>query len=115
MTQGSTTPSNGARFVQLCLRDQALVEGTVTAADSTYLPGCLGNRNGWVNLTSVHFLNTGERLQHIAVQTNRVLWACSPNGDLELMLIPPQAASRGVEIQLEGGAVVRGHLSLTPK
>ena len=115
MTQPPKAASNGARFIQLCLRDQALVEGTVSAADSTYLPACLGNRNGWVNLTSVHFLNTGERLQHIAVQTNRVLWACSPNGDIALMLIPPQAASRGVEIQLEGGAVVRGHLSLTAK
>jgi type II secretory ATPase GspE/PulE/Tfp pilus assembly ATPase PilB-like protein len=115
MTQPSKTASNGARFVQLCLRDQALVEGTVSAADATYLPACLGNRNGWVNLTSVHFLNTGERLQHIAVQTNRVLWACSPNGDIALMLVPAQAASRGVEIQLEGGTVVRGHLSLTAK
>ena len=85
------------------------------AADAQYLTACLGNRRGWVNLTAVHFLNTGERLPHIAVQTNRILWASSPNGDIPLMNVLPGAASRTVEIQIEGGVVLRGDLSLTAR
>ncbi len=113
--QPPKAPGSRARAVQLCLRDQAVVEGTVYAADAMYLPACLGNRKGWVNLTSVHFINTGERLQHIAVQTNRILWATSPNTEIPLMLVPAQAVARPVEMQLESGITLRGHLSLTPK
>jgi type II secretory ATPase GspE/PulE/Tfp pilus assembly ATPase PilB-like protein len=100
------------RGVQLCLRDQALVDGLLLAAEGTHLPSVLGNRKGWVNLTNVHFLNTGEKLPHIAVQTNRILWAASPNQDITLLPVTQGASSRSVEIQLEGGVVLRGDLSL---
>ncbi|MEX2282727.1 MAG: hypothetical protein WEE89_09620, partial [Gemmatimonadota bacterium] len=100
------------RGLQLCLRDQALVDGTVFAADGTHLPTCLGNRKGWVNLTSVHFRNTGEKLPHIAVQTNRILWAASPSQEIPLMPVSQGASPRLVEMQLEGGVVLRGDLML---
>ena len=100
------------RGVQLCLRDQALVDGLLLAAEGTHLPSVLGNRKGWVNLTNVHFLNTGEKLPHIAVQTNRILWAASLNQDITLLPVTQGASARSVEIQLEGGVVLRGELSL---
>src|SRR5687768_16360597 len=104
--------SNRPRGLQLCLRDQALVDGTVFAGESTHLSGCLGNRKGWVNLTNVHFQNTGEKLPHIAVQTNRILWAASPSQDIPLMPVSLGASPRSVEMQLEGGVVLRGDLML---
>ena len=108
-------PGNRPRAVQLCLRDNALVEGTVFAADGQTLPACLGNRKGWVNLTSVHFLSTGEKQPHIAVQTNRILWASSPNGEIPLIAGSSGMNSRPVELQLEGGVSLRGDLGLAPK
>ena len=49
------------------------------------------------------------------MQTNRILWASSPNKEIPLMLVPPTATSRLVELQLEGGVVLRGDLGLAPK
>jgi type IV pilus assembly protein PilB len=106
---------NHPRGLQLCLRDQAILEGKIFVADGQYLPTCLGNRKGWVNLTAVHFLNTGEQLEHIAVQTNRILWASSPNGEVALMAHTPMLQPRKVELQLEGGMTLRGHLALAPR
>ena len=111
----SKTTGTRSRGVQLCLRDQAILEGKVYAAEGQFLPACLGNRKGWVNLTAVHFLNTGEKLPHIAVQTNRILWASSPNGEIPLMSYAPALQPRKVEMQVEGGLTLRGQLNLAPR
>ena len=114
-TPSGKAAGNRSRGVQLCLRDQAILEGKLYASDGQYLPTCLGNRKGWVNLTAVHFLNTGEKLPHIAVQTNRILWASSPNGEIPLMSYAAGLQPRKVEMQVEGGLTLRGQLNLAPR
>jgi type IV pilus assembly protein PilB len=101
--------------VRLRLRDHAVVEGMISATDGQVLPSWLGSRKGWVNLTNVHFLATGERQQHVAIQTTRILWAMPLDAAIPVVGTNPSAAPRPVEIQLENGISLDGSLLLVQR
>lgn len=92
-----------------------MLEGAISAADGQLLTNWLGSRKGWVNLTRVHFLESGERKPHVAIQSNRILWAHAVDGSIALMGVNTAATPRKVEIQLEGGLALQGTLSLVQR
>jgi type IV pilus assembly protein PilB len=103
------------RPVRLRLRDHTMVEGSISAADGQLLPNWLATRKGWVNLTNVHFIETGEQQPHVAIQTNRILWAEELERGISVVGTTPNMTLRAVEIQLEGGLAVDGALALVQR
>jgi type II secretory ATPase GspE/PulE/Tfp pilus assembly ATPase PilB-like protein len=91
------------------------VEGAVSAAEGQVLPNWLGSRKGWVNLTNVHFRDSGERQKHVAIHTSRVLWAHALDNALPVVAPNPAAKPRSVEIHMADGLVLHGSLSLLPR
>ncbi|MEJ2185352.1 MAG: hypothetical protein P8Z36_05380, partial [Gemmatimonadota bacterium] len=53
-------------------------------AQGQYLATYLASRNRYVNLTAIDWMGTGERIPHMALKVNQILWASSQDGELPL-------------------------------
>lgn len=103
---------NPARRLRLFLRDHRVLDANVHVAQGQYLATYLASRNRYVNLTAIDWMGTGERIPHMALKVNQILWASSQDGELPLTNALAAAAARRVELELEGGYVLGAGLLL---
>jgi hypothetical protein len=103
------------RRLRLFLRDFRMVEAHIALAEGQSLVSWLANRRSYVNLRNAHWVSTKDSVQHAVLKVDQVLWAASIDNDIPLVSTTQPHAPKAVEIQLEGGLLVRGGLSIGDK
>jgi hypothetical protein len=101
------------RRLRIFLRDFRMVEATVSLADGQALASYFANRKSYVNLRGAHWAGTGDDVAHAVLKVEQVLWAAAPEGDIPLTNASLATKGRDVEIQLDGGLLVKGALILS--
>jgi len=99
-----------SRRVHLVLRDGTMVEGYIQIGeDQALVPYLNGRRGGWMNLTRAHRPKLAEPPAQLIVQSEHVILATAPDGDVQIATAPPSGVEeRNVEAVLLGGKVIRG-------
>ena len=103
------------RRLRLFLRDFRMIEASAGLADGQALTSWLSNRKSYVNLRGAHWASTNDSVQHAVLKVQQVLWAAAVDNDIPLTSASSTVAPRTVEIQLEGGLLVRGGLAVSDK
>lgn len=101
------------RRLRIFLRDFRMVEATVNLAEGQALASYFSNRRAYVNLREAHWAATGDNVAHAALRVTHVLWAAAPEGDIPLTNASVMNRGRLVEVQLDGGLLLRGGLVLS--
>jgi hypothetical protein len=101
------------RRVHLVMRDGTMVEGYILIGeDQALVPHLNGRRGGWMNVTRAHRPKLAEPPGHIIVQSDHVILATAPDGDVLIATAPSSGVEeRNVEVVLLGGRVVHGFVS----
>ena len=99
-----------ARRLRLFLRDFRMVEAQISLAEGQPLMQYFASRKQYVNLRGARWASTGDNVQHAALKVDQVLWAAAMDGDILLVTANVTTIPREVEIQLEGGLLVRAGL-----
>ncbi|NLG63176.1 MAG: hypothetical protein GX539_13125 [Candidatus Cloacimonetes bacterium] len=100
------------RRLRLFLRDFRMIEAFVSTAEGQPLTSYVSNRRRYINLRAAHWADATSDRSHAALQVSHVLWASAPDGDMPLVNSSGVSRPREVELQLEGGLVVRGALPI---
>lgn len=98
------------RRLRIFLRDFRMVEAEVSFGDGQSLATYFANRKQYVNLRGAHWASTQEDAQHVALKVDQVLWVAAPDGDISLTSASLPPSQRVVEIQLDGGLLLRAGL-----
>jgi hypothetical protein len=106
-------PGKPVRRLRIFLRDFRLVEATVNLVDGQALTGYFASRRSFVSLRGARWEGTRDEVQHVALRVAQVLWAAAPDTDIPLTNASIAARGREVELQLDGGLLVRGSLLMS--
>lgn len=109
MNQDDTTP---LRRLRLFLRDHRVLDANARVPDGQFLATYLASRKRYVNLTEIDWLGMRERVPHLALKVEKVLWCGSQDGELPLMSPRATASARAVEVELEGGYLLSAGILL---
>lgn len=101
------------RRLRIFLRDFRLVEATVNLAEGQSLASFFVNRRHYVNVREVFWAGTGERAEHAVLKVEQVLWVASTDGDVLLTHASGAISGRMVEVQLDGGLLLRARLIIS--
>jgi hypothetical protein len=101
------------RRLRIFLRDFRMVEAAVHLVEGQALNTYFASRRSYVNLREARWAGTTEDVEHAVLRVAQVLWAAAPDGDVPLTNASITAAGRAVEVQLDGGLLVRGSLVMT--
>lgn len=101
-----------ARRLRLFLRDHRVLDANAQVPEGQTLSTYLATRTRYVNLTHGEWLGTGEKVSHMALKVDTVLWAASRDGDLPLTGATAPGAARRVDIELQGGYLLEAGLLL---
>ena len=101
------------RRVHLVMRDGTMLEGQILSGeDQTLVPYLNGRRGGWVNVSRAHRPKLNEEPGQIIVQTEHIILATAPDGDLQIATAPPSGVEeRSMEAVLLGNKVIRGFVN----
>jgi hypothetical protein len=101
------------RRVHLVMRDGTMVEGHILIGeDQALVPYLNGRRGGWMNMTRAHRPKLNEAPAHIILQSEHIILATAPDGDLQIATVPSTGVEeRSVEVVLLGGKVVHGFVT----
>jgi hypothetical protein len=108
----NATDQNPARRLRLFLRDHRVLDANARVPHGQTLSTYLASRTRYVNLTAIEWVGTGENVGHMALKVDTILWAASRDGDLPLTGAIGSAASRRVDVELEGGYLIAAGLLL---
>ena len=100
------------RRLRLFLRDFRMVEAHISLAEGQSLQQYFASRKQYVNMREAKWANTNETIKHAVLKIEQVLWAGAIDNDVKLTQAMAQAAPREVEIQLDGGLLMRAGLIL---
>jgi hypothetical protein len=100
------------RRLRLFLRDFRMIEATVTLAEGQALTSWLANRKSYVNLRAAQWASTSTNIEHAVLKVQQVLWATAVDGDIPLTTASTTVPPRIVEVQLDGGLLLRGGLNV---
>lgn len=104
--------SNPPRRLRLFLRDHRVLDANARVPRGQFLATYLASRTRYVNLTGVDWLGTGEKVPHMALKVDKILWAASEDGELGLTGARASGSARRVEVELEGGYLLSAGLLL---
>ncbi|HUG39097.1 MAG TPA: hypothetical protein VMM12_01365 [Longimicrobiales bacterium] len=104
--------SNPPRRLRLFLRDHRVLDASARVPRGQFLSTYLASRTRYVNLTAVDWVGTGEKIVHMALKVDKILWAASEDGELPLTNALAAASARRVEVELEGGYLLSAGLLL---
>ncbi len=95
-----------SRRLRLFLRDFRMVEAQISLAEGQSLMQYFANRKQYVNMRGARWASTNESVRFAVLRVDQVLWAAAMDNDIPLM--PGSgSAPREVELQLDGGLLVR--------
>ena len=100
------------RRLRIFLRDFRMLEATVSLAEGQALASYFAHRKSYVNLVAAHWTGTGDDVKHAVLKVEQVLWAASLDNDIPLTNASVSSQGRAVEMQLDGGLMLRGALML---
>jgi hypothetical protein len=92
-----------------------MVESQVSWAEGQSLATYFANRKQYINLRDAHWASTQESAQHVALKVDQVLWVAAPDGDINLTSASMAPTERTVEIQLDGGLLLRAGLLIAAR
>lgn len=101
-----------ARRLRLFLRDFRMIEAQISLAEGQSLAQYFASRKQYVNLRAAKWASTGEQIKHAVLKIDQVLWAASLDNDIPLINAVAQNEPREVEVQLDGGLLVRAGLAV---
>jgi hypothetical protein len=105
--------STPAHRMRIFLRDFRMLEAAVSLADGQALSTFFANRKSYINVRAAHWTGTEDSdVRHAVLRVDQVLWATAADGDVPLTNTPASSPGRIVEMQLDGGLLLRGALSL---
>jgi hypothetical protein len=96
-----------ARRLRLFLRDFRMLEAQVSLAEGSTLMQYFASRRQYVNLRGARWTSTNDNIRHAALKVDQVLWAAAMDNDIPLMAGTISTPPREVEIQLDGGLLMR--------
>lgn len=113
----TTTTRIGAqdkKRLHLVMRDGSLIEAHAVVAEDMPLVTFLSTRKGgWVNAPDSRRPKLAEEPAHLVIQSELVLLASAPDGDMPVAVFGGVGATeRVVELRLHGGHAVRGKMYL---
>lgn len=100
------------RRLRIFLRDFRMLEATVSLAEGQALATYFAHRKSYINLSAAHWTGTGDTVKHAVLKVEQVLWAASLDNDIPLTSASAPGPARPVEMQLDGGLLLRGALAL---
>jgi len=100
------------RRLRLFLRDFRMIEAEMSLAEGQSLTQYFASRRQYVNLRGAKWATSGESIRHAVLKIEQVLWAASLDNDIPLINAMAQNQPREVEIQLDGGLLVRAGLNV---
>jgi hypothetical protein len=98
------------RRLRIFLRDFRMVEAAVHLADGQVMASYFANRKSYINLQAAEWTGADGRVGHVVLRLDQVLWAGSPDGEIQLTSASLVQRARLVEMQLDGGLMLRGGL-----
>jgi hypothetical protein len=101
------------RRLHLVMRDGTMIEGYIRMGeDQALVPYLNGRRGGWMSLTRAHRPKLGEPPGHLIVQSEHIVLATAPDGDVQIATHPASGVEeRNVEVVLIGGKTARGFVT----
>lgn len=109
---GAGMDNRPTRRLRIFLRDFRMLEATVSLADGQALASYFAHRKSYINLSAALWTGTGDSVKHAVLRVEQVLWAASLDHDIPLTSASVHGVGRAVEMQLDGGLLLRGSLSL---
>ena len=99
------------------MRDGTMIEGNILIGeDQALVPYLNSRRGGWMNVTRAHRPKLNEAAGHIIVQSEHIILASAPDGDVQIAVAPSAGVEeRPVEVVLIGGKTVHGFVSAAEK
>lgn len=94
------------------LRDFRMIEAFVSVAEGQSLSSYFAHRRTYVNLRAAQWSDASVDRTHAVLRIDQILWATEPDGAMPLVTASAAGRRRTVEIQLEGGLLVRGALPM---
>jgi hypothetical protein len=101
-----------ARRLRLFLRDFRMVEATIGLSEGQSLTQYFASRKQYVNLRAAKWASSSDVTRHAVLKIDQVLWAAALDNDIPLINAMAQNAPREVEVQLDGGLLVRAGLNV---
>ena len=98
------------RRLRLFLRDFRMVEAQISLAEGQPLMQYFASRKQYVNLRGARWASTNDNVRFAALKVDQVLWASAMDNDIPLLGGTISTEPREVEVQLEGGLLVRAGL-----
>lgn len=101
--------------IRLFLQDHRVLDADVRVPRGQPLHSYLAGHTRYLNLTGVEWLGTRQRIAHLALRVDKVLWALDP-GEGWAAVTGAGAApdARRVEVELDGGYLLAGGLLVAP-
>jgi hypothetical protein len=96
-----------ARRLRLFLRDFRMIEAQISLAEGQALMQYFASRKQYVNMRGARWASTNENVRFAVLRVDQVLWASAMDNDIALTPGMLNASPREVEIQLDGGLLVR--------
>jgi hypothetical protein len=90
-----------------------MIEATVTFAEGQSLASFFTHRKSYLTLRDAVWATTGERVENAALKVEQVLWAAAVDGDVALSQVSAAAGGRSIELQLDGGLLLRARLTVS--
>lgn len=101
-----------ARRLRLFLRDFRMIEATISLSEGQSLTQYFASRKQYVNLRAAKWASSEDVTKHAVLKIDQVLWGAALDNDIPLINAMAQNTPREVEIQLDGGLVVRAGLNV---
>jgi hypothetical protein len=102
-----------ARRLRLFLRDFRVIEAHISLAEGQSLTQYFVTKKHYVNLRAARWSGSEETIEHVVLKIEQVLWAAAMDGDIALTQATSPAAPREVEVQLDGGLLMRAGMFLS--
>lgn len=96
-----------SRRLRLFLRDFRMIEAQINLAEGGALMQYFANRKQYVSLRGARWAASNEDLRFVVLRVDQVLWAAAMDNDIPLTPGTSSVPPREVEIQLDGGLLVR--------
>ena len=105
MTPDQSRPP--ARRLRLFLRDFRVIEASVSLPEGQSLAQYFASRKQYVNLRNATWVGPGSGMGHAVLKIDQVLWAIPLDGDVPVRTASAAGAPREVEVQVDGGLLLR--------
>lgn len=101
-----------ARRLRLFLRDFRMVEAQISVSEGQPLMQYFASRKHYVTVRGARWASSNEQVKFAVLRVDQILWAAAMDNDIALTPGTQSAAPRDVEMQLDGGLLIRAGLVL---